>query len=82
MSVPDGLESLASVPPQGFKSYGVHHHTGVHREENAFRRVQRVSTQAALASKKKIWDSNAASIDAGKKDAAVWYFPYTPDGSK
>jgi len=42
----------------------------------AVRRVQKVSKRAALASKRKIWDSNDASIDAAQSAVDKWEASY------
>jgi hypothetical protein len=45
--------------------------------KNAFKRVQRVSKRAALASKRKIWDSNTASIEVALSAVDQWESLYS-----
>lgn len=51
-------------------------HSKPHHPSHTFRRVQRVSRHAALATKQQLWDSNAASIDAALSAVNQWEAGY------
>jgi DDHD domain len=74
--VEEAGQGSARIPPRSHEAVRKRSLHKPHHPSHTFRRVQRVSRHAALATKQQLWDSNAASIDAALSAVNQWEAGY------